>query len=161
MPCRYNSSSRGTLPRLLRFRAAVAGRGCASRRQAPRHRPAAKNLTHRPRCSPAGPSLSPTPQPPCSACPAARFSCCPRGHQLRCAVMSAAGASRCVTRTGCASSLVTPSGRSAGDQHWCCSRAECGDMARVHRNTITFDWSRRRWQLVARDRFRSHFRDGP
>jgi uncharacterized protein len=57
--------------------------------------------------------------------------------------------------------LLTPSRRRACVQHPCCKFAEHGDKRRVHCNSLTFDRSRRRWQLTIRDSFRSHFRDGP
>ena len=56
---------------------------------------------------------------------------------------------------------MTPSRPSAGAQHLCCRIAEHVGTRRVHCNNLSFDRARRRWQLVTRDRFRSHFRDGP
>jgi hypothetical protein len=59
------------------------------------------------------------------------------------------------------SCMLTRSRRSAWAQHPCCRRAELVGERRVHRNRLPSDRSRRRWQLITADRFRSQFREGP
>jgi hypothetical protein len=57
--------------------------------------------------------------------------------------------------------LLTRSGLSAGAQHPCCKLARHDDKQRKDRDILSFDASRRRWQPVFSDLFRSHFRGGP